>query len=262
MTKPPYLLYVFWIGVVIGYSQPVQSLTVFRIGGEGLPLPVFEDPTDFVQLSWSDVSAAQHGAVELVTIDSNFIAPLKLNPEVNLVPQLEKEGGQVQALTWIGWGPANGRDEAMFDGDPTTAFLGDGDWGGDYGVIQQKSLAFDMGGRFLLERIRFYPRVRFANDRFVQRFLVGINDGDPLKVGTRPFTRGIRGSDLDFDIIYDVTENTESVIDLPLPSVPVRQLFFEAPENTQGIWEIAEFEIYGNGYAPFSNYVSNVIDLG
>ena len=262
MTKPPYLLYVFWIGVVIGYSQPVQSLTVFRIGGEGLPLPVFEDPTDFVQLSWSDVSAAQHGAVELVTIDSNFIAPLKLNPEVNLVPQLEKEGGQVQALTWIGWGPANGRDEAMFDGDPTTAFLGDGDWGGDYGVIQQKSLAFDMGGRFLLERIRFYPRLRFANDRFVQRFLVGINDGDPLKVGTRPFTRGIRGSDLDFDIIYDVTENTESVIDLPLPSVPVQQLLFEAPENTQGIWEIAEFEIYGNGYAPFSNYVSNVIDLG
>ena len=144
MTKPPYLLYVFWIGVVIGYSQPVQSLTVFRIGGEGLPLPVFEDPTDFVQLSWSDVSAAQHGAVELVTIDSNFIAPLKLNPEVNLVPQLEKEGGQVQALTWIGWGPANGRDEAMFDGDPTTAFLGDGDWGGDYGVIQQKSLALSL----------------------------------------------------------------------------------------------------------------------
>ena len=30
----------------------------------------------------------------------------------------------MQALTWIGWGPANGRDEAMFDGDPTTAFLG------------------------------------------------------------------------------------------------------------------------------------------
>ena len=68
MTKPPSLLYVFWIGVVIGYSQPVQSLTVFRIGGEGLPLPVFENPTDFVQLSWSDVSAAQHGAVDLVTI--------------------------------------------------------------------------------------------------------------------------------------------------------------------------------------------------
>ena len=71
------------------------------------------------------------------------------------MPQLEAEGGQVQALTWIGWGPANGRDEAMFDGDPTTAFLGDGDWGGDYGVIQQKSLAFDMGGVFYLSGFVF-----------------------------------------------------------------------------------------------------------
>ena len=104
MTKPPSLLYVFWIGVVLGYSQPVESLTVFRIGGEGLPLPVFENPTDFVQLSWSDVSAAQHGAVDLVTIGSNSIAPLKLNPEINLVPQLEAEGGQSTGayLDWLG----------------------------------------------------------------------------------------------------------------------------------------------------------------
>ena len=61
------------------------------------------------------------------------------------------------------------------------------------------------------------------SNAFSRRFMV------ILKVGTRPFTRGIRGSDLDFDIIYDVTENTEAVIDLPLPGVPVRQLLFEAP---------------------------------
>ncbi len=262
MMKPRFLLYSIWIGSVLGLVLPAASLTVFRLGGEDLPPPELDVPFEFVQLSWADVSSAQHGVTELVEVAPGAVAPQQLDPQVNLVPLLEGGGGQVQALTWIGWGPANGRDEAMFDGDPATAFLGDGDWGGDYGVIQQKSLAFDLGGRFLLERIRFYPRSRFFTDRFVQRFIVGINDGDPLKDGTRQFTRGIRGSDLDFDIVYDVTENTEAVIELPLPSVPVRQLLFEAPENTQGIWEIAEFEIYGNGYAPFASYVSNVIDLG
>jgi hypothetical protein len=179
-----------------------------------------------------------------------------------LVPILEEFGGQVLALDWIGWGPASGNDLAMFDGDPMTAFLGDGDWGGDYGVIRQKSLVFDFGGRFFLERIHFFPRERFLADRFVQRFIIGISDGDPLKKDTREFRRGIRGSFFDFDLPYNVFENVESVIDMSLPTVPVRRLLFEAPENTRGIWEIAELEIYGNGFAPFASYVSNVIDLG
>ena len=46
------------------------------------------------------------------------------------------------------------------------------------------------------------------------------------------------------------------------PPYPVRRLLFEAYENTRGIWEIAELEIYGNGYVPFTSYVSNVLDLG
>ena len=66
----------------------------------------------------------------------------------------------------------------------------------------------------------------------------------------------------DFDIVYDIAENTSAMIDLPLPNVPIRRLLFSAPENTRGIWEIAEMEIYGNGFAPFAYYVSNVIDLG
>ena len=240
----------------------VAALTVIRLGGADLPPPDLEVPYEFVQLSWAEVDPKRHGLAELVQIDTNFVEPLRLDPTVNLVPMLEERGGQVLSLSWIGWGPASGNDLAMFDGDATTALLGDGDWGGDYGVIRQKSLIFDFGGRFFLERIRFFPRERFLADRFVQRFIVGISDGDPLKKGTREFTQGIRGSFFDFDLSYDVFENVESVIDMPLPAVPVQQLLFEAPENTRGIWEIAELEIYGRGFAPFASYVSNVIDLG
>ena len=247
----------FW-----GGPASVAALTVIRLGGEDLPPPELEVPYEFVQLSWAEVDPARHGLAELVKIDPGFVEPLHLDPTVNLVPILEEFGGQVLALDWIGWGPASGNDLAMFDGDPTTAFLGDGDWGGDYGVIRQKSLVFDFGGRFFLERIRFFPRERFLADRFVQRFIIGISDGDPLKKDTREFRRGIRGSFFDFDLPYNVFENVESVIDMSLPTVPVRRLLFEAPENTRGIWEIAELEIYGNGFAPFASYVSNVIDLG
>ena len=240
----------------------VAALTVIRLGGAELPPPDLEVPYEFVQLAWAEVDPKRHGLAELVTMDTGFVEPLHLDPTVNLVPMLEERGGQVLSLSWIGWGPASGNDLAMFDGDATTALLGDGDWGGDYGVIRQKSLIFDFGGRFFLERIRFFPRERFLADRFVQRFIVGISDGDPLKKGTREFTQGIRGSFFDFDLSYDVVENVESVIDMPLPAVPVQQLLFEAPENTRGIWEIAELEIYGRGFAPFARYVSNVIDLG
>ena len=246
----------------LGGPTSVTALTVIRLGGEDLPPPALEVPYEFVQLSWAGVDPKRHGLAELVKIDTGFVEPLHLDPTVNLVPMIEERGGQVLALDWIGWGPASGNDLAMFDGDPTTAFLGDGDWGGDYGVIRQKSLVFDFGGRFFLERIRFFPRERFLADRFVQRFIIGISDGDPLKKDTREFRRGIRGSFFDFDLPYNVFENVESVIDMSLPTVPVRRLLFEAPENTRGIWEIAELEIYGNGFAPFASYVSNVIDLG
>ncbi len=255
------------IGIILAlgwcfWGTSVAALTVIRLGGADLPPPDLAVPYEFVQLSWAEVDPARHGLAELVEIDSGFVEPLHLDPTVNLVPMLEERGGQVLSLNWIGWGPASGNDLAMFDGDLTTAFLGDGDWGGDYGVIRQKSLIFDLGGRFFLERIRFFPRERFLDDRFVQRFIIGISDGDPLKKGTREFTQGIRGSFFDFDLPYNVFENVESVIDMPLPAVPVQQLLFEAPENTTGIWEIAELELYGNGFAPFSSYVSNVIDLG
>ena len=244
------------------YVEPAAALTLFRIGGESVPRPDLDIPYEFVQLSWDEVDKKKHGLTDLIEVGADEIGPLQLDGNVNLVPLLEENGGQIQALTWIGWGPANNRDIAMFDGDISTAFLGDGDWGGDYGVIRQKSMVFDFGGRFLLERIRFFPRDRHVDERFIQRFLIGISDGDPLKDGTREHVAGWRGSFYDFDLVYDVFENTEAMMDLVLPSVPVRRLLFEAPENTQGIWEVAEMEIYGNGFAPFSSYISNVIDLG
>lgn len=252
-----------WLTIAcLAVAQSTSAVTIYRIGGESIPQPELSVPYDFVQLSWSDVEPARHGRAYLLEIDPDFIAPQQLDPSVNLTPQLEELGGRILSLTWTGWGPAFGRDIKMFDGDLETAFLGDGDWGGDYGVIRQKSMIFDLGGVFLLDRIELSPRERFLNDRFIETLTIGLNDGDPLKDGTREFASGHRGQYFDFDIAHQLFENTESQLNLKLPQAPVRMLLFEAPENARGIWEVAELKIYGIGFAPESSYVSNVIDLG
>ena len=247
---------VLWVGAV----GPASGLTIYRIGGESLPPPELDTPYEFVQIGWSDIDAAQHGSEELLVFDPDFVRPQRFDSSVNLVPIIEEQGGQILNLVWIGWGPPQADDLFMFDQDSSTIYLGDGHFA-SHGP-PDKYLTFDFGAPLLLERIRFSPRTKHLTDRFVETFRIGINDGDPLKDGSREFDIGRRGSELDFDIIYDITENTEAVIDLPLPAEPVRRVLFSAAENTRGVWEIAELEIYGNGFAPFADYVSNVIDLG
>ena len=243
-------------------QQAAEAVTIYRIGGESLPPPELDGDFEFVQLAWAEADPALHGSTDLLQVTPDFIAPQELDPTVNLTPQLEEFGGRILSLTWTGWGPAFGRDLKMFDNDRATAFLGDGDWGGDYGVIRQKSMIFDLGGVFLLDRVEMSPRERFLNERFIQTLTIGISDGDPLKDGTREFVSGHRGQDFDFDIAHQFFENTESQLSLKLPGVPVQLLLFEAPENARGIWEVAELEIYGIGFAPQATYLSNIIDLG
>lgn len=245
-----------------------HALTIYRIGGSDLPPPERDAPFDFVQLEWADIDAVQHGSTLLTDLGTT-LAPQQLDPTVNLTPLLDARGGKIETLrSIVGWADFPARDAPMFDGDPSTHFLGDGDWGGDYGAIENKVLVFDLGGLFNIDRVRFYPREKHLVDRFIEAFVVGINDGDPLKDGTREYLVGEGwfrrppGVRKDFEIALQATENTGSDIVVELPDRPIRNILFEAPANVRGAWEIAEFEIYGSGFAPNATYVSNVIDLG
>ncbi len=245
----------WWVG-------QAGALTIYRIGGETLPPPDPGVPHEFVQLSWASAAQGQHGESRLLTILPGTIEPLKLDPAVNLTPTLIDQGGQFYVLEWTGWEPKVQDNLLFFDRDPETAYLGDGHFA-VHGPAE-KNMFFEFGGPFPIRRVRFFPRQQFMDERFIERFRIGTNDGDPLKDGTREFrTGGNYGATvLDFDIAYDVRENTKPLIDLELPPGPVQRLFFQIPENTRGIWEIAEFEIYGEGYVPAAGYVSNIIDLG
>ncbi|HIG54723.1 MAG TPA: hypothetical protein EYQ18_12220, partial [Candidatus Handelsmanbacteria bacterium] len=248
----------------VGWNGRGDALTIYRIGGADLPPPELDTPYKFVQLEWEAVDTKAHGGVVQMALGPAAIAPQQLDSTVNLTPLLNDRGGSIETLqTIVGFAAFPARDAPMFDGDPTTHFLGDGDWGGDYGRVKNKLLIFDLGGNFIVDRIKFYPRERFLDTRFIESFVIGTSDGDPLKERTREYTVGGEGGQFrDYDVIYNITENTQSEIELSIPAEPIRQLMFEAPPNTRGVWELAEFELYGTGFAPASQYISNVIDLG
>ncbi|MBT4501849.1 MAG: hypothetical protein HOC74_29225 [Gemmatimonadetes bacterium] len=251
-----------WAGLWTGGGGAAWGLTIYRIGGAELPPPELtqEEGVTFVQMNWADVDGNKHGEIDQLDFASGYITPVELDSTVNLTPLLEERGGQILTLDWTSWKKYIEEDISIFDGDSTTAYLGDGHFA-SHGP-PHKDYIFDFGGRFLIERIKIFPRERFMADRFIESFIIGSSDGDPLKDGARDYLVGTRGSYYDFNIVYDITENTQSLIDLRMPEEPIHSLLFQAPENNRGIWEIAEFEIYGVGYAPEARYVSNIIDLG
>ncbi|MEE2659703.1 MAG: gliding motility-associated C-terminal domain-containing protein [Candidatus Latescibacterota bacterium] len=262
-------LFVFALSAFVTLA-PASALTIYRVGSSVAPSPDLEMPHEFVYLGdWSSVEAARHGLMNQLTPESGRIRPRTLEAGVNLAPLIEEQGGQIFILEWTGWQPYEEEDRFVWDGDPNTAYLGDGHYlrAVGYGP-QMKYYIFDFGGLFRIDRVRIYPREAHRGDRFIERFLIGTNDGNPLKDGTRDlrviwfFGASLRDTGWDFNVVHDVDENIEPTLDLEIPPQPIRYLYFQAPENRRGIWEIAEFEIYGTGFAHAADYVSNVIDLG
>ena len=264
MSQMRYIVALWTVGSLAVGAGDLSALTIYRIGGVDQPAPELAsvEGVEFVQIDWADIDEDLHGSINLLEVTSSHIEPRQLDSTVNLTPLLPQADslGDIFYLTWIGWGGFNDDDELIWDEDPNTAYLGDGRFA-SHGP-NTKNLIFDFGGLFFIDRVKFYPRPSYMTDRFVERFIIGTSDGDPLKDPDRALQAGSRGDYVAFDVIYNIRDNTQPIIDLKMPDEPIRKLLFRAPENTRGIWELAELELYGSGFAPFSNYTSSIIDLG
>ena len=251
--------------VALGQSESVTGLTIYRLGGENQPPPEVEaGEFDFIQVPWASVDSDRHGIADFVAITPDSVRPFHLDPEVNLVPILADMGGRVVSKTWAGWTPPTLADSRVYDSDSTTVFIGDTRVKLEHNDPDEKHFLFSFGTRIFGHQIRFFPRSRYADERFIEHFIIATRDEDPLKAGTRDFVSGdcpTVCARLDFDLIHDIAENTNATIALSLPAEPISQLLFQGFQNTRGIWELAELQIFGSGYVPFSSYVSNVIDL-
>ena len=119
-------------------------------------------------------------------------------------------------------------------------------------------LIIDMGARFPVNRIRFYPRnsvqkspaTPFQND-FLRAFELFTNDGLNL-------TR--EGNQIWNPLVLE-RDNRNSVVDVLLdPPRYVQSIRMKS--LTQFDWEIDEFEVYGQGFLPTASYISDIFDAG
>ena len=253
-----------------------NALTIYRIGGTELPPPEIasESGVDFRQLSWADADEEKFGSAFLVETDGP-LQPERLDPTKNLTPLLRSRGAEIKSSNGYGW-----QDEPLldlaFDGNYETAYTGLGGSGfglncGTFTAARScKTVWIQFRGFFPIRRLVLQPTPDHHVDRFMPNLQVGTNNApvkrtpatlglDPLH-GTREGRLTWRGQRyVDFDVKIDIRENTTAVLDLELPDEPISELILAAGE---GNWELAELEIYGDGFVSQAAYTSNIIDLG
>ncbi|MEW6755566.1 MAG: gliding motility-associated C-terminal domain-containing protein [Candidatus Latescibacterota bacterium] len=182
----------------------------------------------------------------------------------------------------------------MLDGDPATAqyrgFVQDPDKapGVPLGQAFREGTIFDFRANVPINRIRFYPRlgreedallirsmaaprpplesfgeVSFA-DNFLAWFEIRVADNSlPLwngPCGRIPGRRWIGTDDPLLDVLFSTRENLDVVTDLRFPTRSIRYLMIQ-PYPLRN-WELAEMEIYGEGYVREAALYTEILDFG
>ena len=131
----------------------------------------------------------------------------------------------------------------MVSGDTTKAF--EVKSGSPTGVI----FRIDLGERFGVNRIKFFPRQGFE-EFFLKGYELLLNDGSEEQ-------KTLAGTP-DFKVFKTEVRNLKPTVDLDVPLQFVR--FIEVKQLVRGEWEIDEFQVFGAGFASTASYISRVFD--
>lgn len=150
------------------------------------------------------------------------------------------------------------------------------------------AIIFDFGANVPINRIRFYPRLSQEEDRlliedfaepkpalesfgedsfadnFVGWFDIRVGDASlPFQdgaCGRTPGRRWITKNDPLLSVLHSTRENLDVVTDLRFKRQSIRFLTFQAYPLRN--WELAEFEIYGEGFVEEMTYITQILDFG
>lgn len=232
--------------VVLGGTQGL----LWREGGNGIPPVVILGPRIVA-------TGNTPGGVIDFSHREGWIFPESADQTENIAAGLLDRGGAVSAPTVLA--DLKAELAKMIDTDPATAFerksVG-GQNANALGVV----LEFDLGARFGVSRLRFFPRngdpdqptpdFPFQDD-FLRAFEVLLNDGRRETVaGSLPV----------FTSVLLENQNDQSVVDLEIPPQYVR--YIQLKSQTSVGFEIAEFQVFAQGFVPSAEYHSDVFDLG
>ena len=192
-----------------------------------------------------------HSDITVIDFEANpgSIQPLQNDPEENISLKLIEREGQItspNARTVLEVTQSEFEDllDNMVDGRNTAFEI---KIPSTTGII----LRFDLGERFGINRIRFYPREGFE-EFFLKGYEVSLNDGSEEQ-------KTVSGNP-DLRLFKTVERNLDPVVDIAVPLQFVR--FIEVKQLIRGEWEIDEFEIFGEGFPSAAAYTSNVFDEG
>ncbi|MBI4531104.1 MAG: hypothetical protein HY709_06230 [Candidatus Latescibacteria bacterium] len=222
-----------------GFSQVfVAVLTCTILTGRALALEVWVIGNK--ERPWKDM-----GLLENVDVDarSGRLQPFQVSIHENLAVGARARGGGIDSPQ-----PSvrsQGDLSRMIDGNSSTAFEG-----GQIPLIRGDIL-LDLGATFTgVRKVRFYPSPGF-NDRFLRSYELYANGGGP--------EQGL-DENLVWQLVDKRDDNTESDVQIEIPPQDIRYILLRY--TTPLTWEIAELEVYGQGYVREGTYTSNVIDFG
>ena len=263
------------------------GLTIYRIGGSDRAPPpeAALEGVEFVPLSWETAAQGLDGKMQGLALEEAGIAPVLVSPDDNLALSASARGGGP-----AGFAIKRGRNiygalvadklvDKIADGDPTTAFRLVDDQGlARFSYASPGTFLIDLGWRFPINRIRFYPTPQYAG-RNVEEFAVQVVEGNSTgAIGSRTanwqkifnslFPDGTRrqrvaGAPRDewtIDAVGSVSPNRQRAVDFLFPTRTVEYVALTVA--AQEMWEVAELEVYGEGYVPRAFYQSQVLDLG
>ena len=201
--------------------------------------------------TWQSMELVAAGAQ--VTADSLLPAGFKANENI------------VVAVRWtdVGTGPdefipeggarvwarvADGQpNDVLVDGKPNTST------GERFQIPGQSQdgriFVFDLGASFPVERIAFFPNPTDST-AFLRAYEIKINDGRSFGADERPI----------YETLARVEVSNEVRTEAEFPRQLVRYIRLETLEPNP--FDIAEIEVFGRGFVPRAQYVSNFIDFG
>ena len=192
-----------------------------------------------------------HSAITVIDFKANpgSIQPLQNDPGDNIALKLIERGGQItspnaRTVLEVTQSEFENLLDNMVDGRNTAFEI---KIPSATGII----LRFDLGERFGVNRIRFYPREGFEAF-FLKGYEVSLNDGSEEQ-------KTLSGNP-DLRLFRTVERNDDPVVDIDVPLQFVR--FIEVKQLIRGEWEIDEFEVFGEGFASAASYTSKVFDEG
>ena len=119
-----------------------------------------------------------------------------------------------------------------------------------------RAFILDFGSRVPADSLVFYPRQTGASangrpysEDYVRKHTVFMSDGLSY-VNEQPL----------YSLLRDVPVNSNSIFSMKFPQQFIR--FIRLRVGSRNPFEIAEIEMYGNGFVPRATYISKVIDLG